>query len=93
MLGFEEDERDFAIAAAILKKLGIKKIRLLTNNPQKIVSLKKHGIAVAERVPLVVKPGRHNHAYLNAKAKKSATCSRSMCCICRPGDVAMRGGG
>lgn len=71
MLGFEEDERDFAVAAVILKKLKLKKIRLLTNNPKKIASLEKNDIAVTERVPLVTPSGRHNHAYLDAKAKKS----------------------
>lgn len=69
MLGFEEDERDFAVAAAILKTLGFKKIRLLTNNPHKIEALGKCGI-LCERVPLVAPSGRHNHAYLGAKARK-----------------------
>ena len=57
MLGFEEDERDFSIAAAILKKLGISKIRLLTNNPHKIAALEKAGITVTARVPLVTSSG------------------------------------
>jgi GTP cyclohydrolase II len=71
MLGFEEDERDFAIACAILKKLGTPRIRLLTNNPHKMEAIEKHGINVSERVPLVAAGGKHNHAYLDAKAKKS----------------------
>lgn len=71
MLGFEEDERDFSIASAMLKHLGIACCRLLTNNPQKIEHLKKHGIAITGRVPLVAEAGAHNHAYLSAKAKKS----------------------
>jgi GTP cyclohydrolase II len=71
MLGFEEDERDFAIAGAMLKKLGAPRIRLLTNNPHKIEAIEKHGIRVAERVPLIAASGKHNHAYLDAKAKKS----------------------
>ncbi len=70
-LGFEEDERNFAIAAAILKKLGFPAIRMLTNNPQKMAALQTAGITVSERVPLVVATGRHNHSYLEAKAKKS----------------------
>lgn len=68
MLGFDEDERDFAIAAAILKKLGIKKIRLLTNNPLKIEALEKQGITISERRPLIAQGSTHNHSYLASKA-------------------------
>ena len=71
LLGFEEDERDFSIAAAILKKLGHKRIRLLTNNPLKITALEQSGISITERVPLIVETGRHNHAYLEPKSKKA----------------------
>jgi GTP cyclohydrolase II len=71
MLGFEEDERDFSIAAAMLKQLGVQHCRLLTNNPQKIEALKKFGIDISERLPLPSKTGQHNHAYIEAKAKKS----------------------
>jgi GTP cyclohydrolase II len=70
-LGFAEDERDFSLAATILKNIGIKRIRLLTNNPHKLAAVEKAGITVTQRVPLVVKSGRHNHDYLAAKAKKS----------------------
>ncbi len=71
MLGFDGDERDFSIAAALLKKLGVSNIRLLTNNPHKMAAIEKAGIKVAERVPLVVKSGKHNHGYLEAKGKKA----------------------
>lgn len=71
MLGFEEDERDFAIAASILKHLGVQNIRLLSNNPHKIANLEKHGVVITERVSLISTAGKHNHAYLDAKAKKS----------------------
>jgi GTP cyclohydrolase II len=71
MLGFEEDERDFGIAAAILKKLNIGSIRMLTNNPHKMKSLEAQGIKISERIPLVAQRGAHNHAYMDAKAKKS----------------------
>jgi GTP cyclohydrolase II len=71
MLGFDEDERDFAIACSILKKLGAPRIRLLTNNPHKIEAVEKHGIKVSERAPLVAAGSKHNLAYLDAKAKKS----------------------
>jgi GTP cyclohydrolase II len=71
MLGYEEDERDFSIAAAILKKLNIGSIRMLTNNPHKMKSLEKQGIKISERLPLIAESGAHNHAYISAKAKKS----------------------
>lgn len=70
-LGFEEDERNFALAASILKKLGFPAIRMLTNNPQKMAALQAAGITVTERVPLVVATGRHNHSYLEAKQKRT----------------------
>lgn len=70
-LGFEDDERDFRIGAALLKKLGFKQVRLLTNNPAKVRMLETHGIAVTERVPLQVGKSRHNEAYLATKAAKS----------------------
>lgn len=67
-LGFAADERDFRPAAAILKSLGIKTIRLLTNNPEKIRQLKAAGITVSERLALKVAPHEHNEPYLTAKA-------------------------
>ncbi|SOC18805.1 GTP cyclohydrolase II [Rhodobacter sp. JA431] len=70
-LGFEDDERDFRIGAAILRKLGFSKVRLLTNNPAKVNMLQSHGIAVTERVPLKVGLSQHNAAYLATKAAKS----------------------
>lgn len=71
MLGFDDDERDFSIASMMLKQLKIISIRLLTNNPQKIENLEKYGIKVTERLALNATPGKHNHAYINAKAKKT----------------------
>lgn len=70
LLGFGEDERDFSVAAAILRSLGISRIRLLTNNPSKVAHMEKCKVAVLERVPLVAPAGKHNEAYLKAKAKK-----------------------
>lgn len=70
-LGFEDDERDFRIGAALLKKLGFSKVRLLTNNPAKVRMLEANGIEVVERVPLKVGLSRHNAAYLATKAAKS----------------------
>ncbi|WP_372841129.1 GTP cyclohydrolase II, partial [Phaeovulum sp.] len=70
-LGFEDDERDFRLGAAILKELGFSSVRLLTNNPAKVKMLAANGITVAERVPLQVGRTRHNAAYLATKAAKS----------------------
>jgi GTP cyclohydrolase II len=70
-LGFQPDERDFAAAAAMLRKLGIGSVRLLTNNPEKIEALARHGIEIVERVPLVFAANRHNRPYLETKAVRS----------------------
>ncbi|MDX1974674.1 MAG: GTP cyclohydrolase II [Rickettsiales bacterium] len=71
LLGFEEDERDFSIAAALLKKLGITQVKLLTNNPEKLAMLEQAGIKVVERIPLVTEATAHNHHYLQTKEKKA----------------------
>ncbi|MDC0659114.1 GTP cyclohydrolase II [Leisingera sp. SS27] len=70
-LGFEDDERDFRLGAAILKKMGFSQVRLLTNNPNKIAMMEKTGIQVTERVPLKVGENAHNQHYLATKARKS----------------------
>lgn len=69
-LGFEADLRDYSAAAQILRDLGVSNIRLLTNNPLKVSGLEKYGIAVAERVPLVIPPGEYNARYLEVKKQK-----------------------
>ncbi|MDR1626144.1 MAG: 3,4-dihydroxy-2-butanone-4-phosphate synthase [Spirochaetia bacterium] len=69
-LGHGPDERDYAIAAAILKDLGISGIRLLTNNPAKIEALARGGIMVRERIPVEIEPGRENRSYLAAKKSR-----------------------
>lgn len=71
IIGFSTDEREFMVASVILKKLGVKKIRLLTNNPKKINGLIELGIEVKERVPLVVQSNKRNANYLKTKAKKA----------------------
>lgn len=71
MLGFDEDERDFGVAASILKSLNIDSIQMLTNNPQKLTAMEKAGITISARVPLISTTGAHNHAYIDAKAKKA----------------------
>lgn len=70
-LGFEDDERDFRIAAEILKSMGISSVRLMTNNPRKIAMMEATGIHVAERVALKVGRTTENAAYLSTKAAKS----------------------
>jgi len=69
-LGFPPDLRHYGIGAQILQELGLTRIRLLTNNPRKIVGLKGFGIEVAERVPLQVPHGAHNEHYLRTKKHK-----------------------
>ncbi|MCF3974184.1 GTP cyclohydrolase II [Paracoccus salsus] len=70
-LGFEDDERDFRIGAALLKRMGFSAARLMTNNPRKVAMLESHGIAVPERVPLIAPRNRFNTGYLDVKAEKS----------------------
>ena len=70
-LGFEDDERDFAVAGHMLKLLAQEKIRLLTNNPKKVRALEAEGIEVVERVPLKVVAGEHNVSYLVTKRDRS----------------------
>jgi 3,4-dihydroxy 2-butanone 4-phosphate synthase / GTP cyclohydrolase II len=69
-LGFEEDLRDYGISAQILRDLGLRKVRLLTNNPRKVIGLQGYGIEVAERVPLEMPPRSGNLAYLRTKQEK-----------------------
>jgi len=69
-LGFKADMRDYGIGAQILADLGLHKIRLLTNNPRKIIGLEGYGIEVVERVSIETKPHQENIEYLKAKAKK-----------------------
>jgi 3,4-dihydroxy 2-butanone 4-phosphate synthase/GTP cyclohydrolase II len=62
--------RDYGIGAQILADLGLHKIRLMTNNPRKIIGLEGYGIKVVERVPIETKPLQENIEYLKAKVKK-----------------------
>ncbi len=70
-LGFEDDERDFRLGAAILDRLGFASVRLMTNNPAKVAMLQACGTEVVERVPLAVGRGALNAGYLDTKAAKS----------------------
>ncbi|WP_395462674.1 GTP cyclohydrolase II [Wolbachia endosymbiont of Cantharis cryptica] len=67
ILGFEDDERSFAVAAKMLKKLGIKKIQLLTNNGRKLSELKNYGIEVTNCLPLIMERNKYNDSYIETK--------------------------
>lgn len=69
-LGFQDDSRDYALAAQILRDLGAYRVRLMTNNPRKIAGLVEYGIQVAERIPLEAPPHPRNLAYLKTKKEK-----------------------
>jgi GTP cyclohydrolase II len=69
-LGFADDERLYDVAARMLKLLGYSKVRLLTNNPDKVRALEAAGIEVAERVPHAFPENAHNRDYLRVKAQK-----------------------
>jgi 3,4-dihydroxy 2-butanone 4-phosphate synthase/GTP cyclohydrolase II len=69
-LGFKADERDYGVGAQILRSLGIRKMRLLTNNPVKRVGLEGFGLEVTEIVPIEIKPNKYNHRYLKTKRDK-----------------------
>jgi GTP cyclohydrolase II len=69
-LGFGDDERDYAIAAQMLGVLGVRSVRLLTNNPAKIRQLEHHGVVVTGRIPHAPPPNEHNRTYLETKAAR-----------------------
>ncbi|GAB4165423.1 MAG: bifunctional 3,4-dihydroxy-2-butanone-4-phosphate synthase/GTP cyclohydrolase II [Geothermobacteraceae bacterium] len=70
MLGFKADLRDYGIGAQILSELGVRQIRLMTNNPRKIVGLEGYGLEIVERVPIQVEPTGDNLKYLKTKREK-----------------------
>src|ERR1700686_581291 len=69
-LGFKADHRDFALPAEMLKALGVTKVRLLSNNPEKVEALENAGVEVVERVPCEVDPSPHSEEYLKTKKEK-----------------------
>ena len=69
-LGFDDDLREYGIGAQILSDLGLSNIRLLTNNPRKVVGLEGYGLHLAETVPIEVEPNEHNRGYLKTKKEK-----------------------
>jgi GTP cyclohydrolase II len=70
-IGFRDDERRFGAAVAILRHLGVERVRLLTNNPEKLAVLEAHGVAVVERVAHAFPANPHNAAYLHTKAVRA----------------------
>jgi 3,4-dihydroxy 2-butanone 4-phosphate synthase/GTP cyclohydrolase II len=70
VLGFKPDLRDYGIGAQILSDLGVRKMRLLTNNPKKIKGLEGFGLQIVERVPIEIPPNGNNSKYLKVKKDK-----------------------
>ncbi|HTS15664.1 MAG TPA: GTP cyclohydrolase II [Candidatus Sulfotelmatobacter sp.] len=70
-LGFRDDERDYSVAAHMLDSLGVKSVKLMTNNPRKIEGLRALGIRVTSRLPLIIPANPYNRRYLSTKAHKS----------------------
>jgi GTP cyclohydrolase II len=70
-LGFRDDERDYAVAAHMLHSLGLRSVRLITNNPEKIRQLTQHRIPVVGRIPHVIPPNEFNRFYLETKGRRS----------------------
>ncbi|HEY1084361.1 MAG TPA: GTP cyclohydrolase II, partial [Prosthecobacter sp.] len=69
-LGFAMDLRDYGIGAQIISDLGVRKLRLMTNNPRKVVGLEGHKLEIIEQVPVISEPNPHNKKYLETKKKK-----------------------
>jgi 3,4-dihydroxy 2-butanone 4-phosphate synthase/GTP cyclohydrolase II len=69
-LGFQADLRHYGIGAQILRSLGVKELRLLTNNPKKVIGLEGYGLSIVERVPIEIEANPHNRRYLESKKEK-----------------------
>jgi 3,4-dihydroxy 2-butanone 4-phosphate synthase/GTP cyclohydrolase II len=69
-LGLPVDKRDYGIGSQILRDLGLRKIRLLTNNPRKIYGLEGFGLSIVEEIPIRIDPSEHNRQYLDTKKEK-----------------------
>jgi 3,4-dihydroxy 2-butanone 4-phosphate synthase / GTP cyclohydrolase II len=69
-LGFNADERDYGVGAQILRKLGISKMRLMTNNPIKRIGLEAYGLTITENVPIEVAPNKYNETYMRTKKER-----------------------
>ncbi len=66
-LGFQPDERDYGVGASIIRELGIKNMRLMTNNPTKRIGLEGYGLSIEEIVPIIIAPNKHDFRYLETK--------------------------
>ena len=69
-LGFRPDEREFGTGAQILHDLGLRRLKLLTNNPKKLAGLQGYGIEISSQAPLEIDPNQHNQKYLDTKRQK-----------------------
>jgi 3,4-dihydroxy 2-butanone 4-phosphate synthase / GTP cyclohydrolase II len=69
-LGFKDDLRDYGIGAQILRNIGVRKMRLLTNNPKKMVGLEGYGLSIVEQIPIEIEPNEFNRCYLECKKLK-----------------------
>lgn len=69
-LGFKSDQRDYGVGAQILRKLGVTKLKLITNNPKKRVGLMGYGLEIVENIPIEIAPNAHNQKYLETKRDK-----------------------
>ena len=69
-LGYDPDERDYGVGAQILRELGVKKMKLLTNNPVKRVGLEGFGLEITENIPIEIKPNKYNETYLRTKKER-----------------------
>ena len=69
-LGFKEDERDYRVVGYIFENLGIKKLKLITNNPAKLKYVKSLGVEIVERIPAIIKSNKYNELYLSTKKEK-----------------------
>ena len=69
-LGFKADERDYGVGASILREIGIRKMRLMTNNPIKRIGLEGYGLEIVENVPIEIKPNPYNEFYMHTKKER-----------------------
>jgi 3,4-dihydroxy 2-butanone 4-phosphate synthase/GTP cyclohydrolase II len=69
-LGFKSDMRNYGIGAQILVDLGVRQMRLMTNNPKKMVGLEGYGLSIVEQVPIEIEPNEYNRCYLSCKKLK-----------------------